>query len=60
MSYKICVLYSFLCVVRGKIAKHKMTELHSQIGTFSDLFDNLLHTASEEAESTYKKLLFSA
>lgn len=47
MSYKICVLYSFLCVVRGKIAKHKMTELHSQIGTFSDLFDNLLHTASE-------------
>lgn len=36
-----------------------MTELHSQIGTFSDLFDKIFHTASEQAESTYKNLLFT-
>lgn len=46
-SYKICILYSFLCLARDKTAKQKMTELHSQIGTFSDLFDRVFHTASE-------------
>lgn len=46
-SYKVCILYSFLCLAMDKITKQKMTELHSQIGTFSDLFDKIFHTASE-------------
>lgn len=58
-SYKVCILYSFLCLARDKITKQKMTELHSQIGTFSDLFDKVFHTASEQTESTYKNLLFA-
>jgi len=46
-SYKVCILYGFLCLARDKITEQKMTDLHSQICTFSDLFDKAFRTASE-------------
>lgn len=53
-SYKVCILYSFLCLARDKITKQKMAELHSQIGTFSDLFDKVFHTAQSRLKAPIK------